>query len=79
MPSMDISRVMPPAIPEIVFPLQVNNQIIGVLDIDSTAFSRFTAEDEQGLAELVAHLENSFLRLTIKNIRPSSQDNQRIT
>ena len=40
---------------EIVFPLQVNNQIIGVLDIDSTAFSRFTAEDEQGLAELVAH------------------------
>ncbi len=42
---------------EIVFPLQVNNQIIGVLDIDSTAYSRFTAEDEQGLAELVSRLE----------------------
>ena len=42
---------------EIVFPLRVNNQTIGVLDIDSTAHSRFTAEDEQGLAELVAHLE----------------------
>lgn len=42
---------------EIVLPLVVKNQIIGVLDIDSTAFSRFTAEDEQGLAELVAHLE----------------------
>ena len=42
---------------EIVLPLVVKNQIIGVLDIDSTAASRFTAEDEQGLAELVAHLE----------------------
>ena len=43
---------------EIVLPLQVNNQIIGVLDIDSTVFSRFTEEDEQGLKELVSHLEN---------------------
>ena len=42
---------------EIVLPITVENQIIGVLDIDSTAHSRFTAEDEQGLAELVAHLE----------------------
>ena len=43
---------------EIVLPLSVNNQIIGVLDIDSTAFGRFTDEDEQGLRELVANLEN---------------------
>ncbi|WP_414164039.1 GAF domain-containing protein [Superficieibacter sp. BNK-5] len=42
---------------EIVLPLTVENQIIGVLDIDSTVFSRFTAEDEQGLSELVGHLE----------------------
>ena len=42
---------------EIVLPLGVQNQIIGVLDIDSTVFSRFTTEDEQGLRELVAHLE----------------------
>ena len=42
---------------EIVLPITVENQIIGVLDIDSTAHSRFTAEDEQGLAELVAHLD----------------------
>ncbi|WP_297120409.1 GAF domain-containing protein [uncultured Enterobacter sp.] len=42
---------------EIVLPLVVKNQIIGVLDIDSTAFGRFTAEDEQGLRELVANLE----------------------
>jgi GAF domain-containing protein len=43
---------------EIVLPLVVKNQIIGVLDIDSTAFSRFTSEDEQGLRELAANLEN---------------------
>ena len=43
---------------EIVLPLQVKNQIIGVLDIDSTAFGRFSHEDEQGLRELVANLEN---------------------
>jgi GAF domain-containing protein len=43
---------------EIVLPLTVKNQIIGVLDIDSTVFGRFSDEDEQGLRELVANLEN---------------------
>jgi GAF domain-containing protein len=43
---------------EIVLPLVVKNQIIGVLDIDSTVFSRFTAEDEHGLRELVSNLES---------------------
>ncbi|HFZ8993140.1 TPA: GAF domain-containing protein [Citrobacter freundii] len=42
---------------EIVLPLTVDKQIIGVLDIDSTVFSRFTSEDEQGLRELVSRLE----------------------
>ncbi len=42
---------------EIVLPLNVQNQTIGVLDIDSTVFSRFTGEDEQGLRELVGQLE----------------------
>ncbi|HCD1275023.1 TPA: GAF domain-containing protein [Citrobacter amalonaticus] len=42
---------------EIVLPLTVNGHIIGVLDIDSTAFGRFTAEDEEGLRQLVAQLE----------------------
>lgn len=42
---------------EIVLPLVVKNQIIGVLDIDSTVFGRFTDEDEQGLRQLVAQLE----------------------
>lgn len=39
---------------EIVLPLVVKGQIMGVLDIDSTDFGRFSAEDEQGLRELVA-------------------------
>lgn len=43
---------------EIVLPLTLKNQIIGVLDIDSTVFGRFSDEDEQGLRELVANLEN---------------------
>ncbi|AIR01050.1 Free methionine-R-sulfoxide reductase [Pluralibacter gergoviae] len=42
---------------EIVLPLVVNGQVIGVLDIDSTAYSRFSAEDEQGLCQLVSQLE----------------------
>lgn len=42
---------------EIVLPITVNQQIIGVLDIDSTVFGRFDAEDEQGLRELVERLE----------------------
>ena len=42
---------------EIVLPLVVKNQIIGVLDIDSTVIGRFTDEDEQGLRQLVAQLE----------------------
>ncbi|MDM3521011.1 GAF domain-containing protein [Citrobacter sp. Ca225] len=42
---------------EIVLLLTVNGHIIGVLDIDSTAFGRFTAEDEEGLRRLVAQLE----------------------
>lgn len=43
---------------EIVLPVTVNGQIIGVLDIDSVEFSRFAIEDEEGLRELVSRLEN---------------------
>ena len=42
---------------EIVLPLVVKGQIIGVLDIDSTDYSRFSEEDEQGLRQLVGQLE----------------------
>ncbi|MBJ3813722.1 GAF domain-containing protein [Shimwellia pseudoproteus] len=43
---------------EIVFPLRVNQRVIGVLDIDSTETGRFDEEDEKGLSELVLQLEN---------------------
>lgn len=64
---------------EIVLPIMVENQIIGVLDIDSTAFGRFTEEDEQGLRTLVAQLETVLAMTDYKNSLRPSQDNQRIT
>ncbi len=64
---------------EIVLPLVVKNQIIGVLDIDSTVFGRFTDEDEQGLRQLVAQLEKVLATTDYKNSLRASQDNQRIT
>ena len=51
---------------EIVLPLTVNGHIIGVLDIDSTAFGRFTAEDEEGLRRLVAQLETVLAKTDYK-------------
>ncbi|BDH45473.1 hypothetical protein TUM12370_15170 [Salmonella enterica subsp. enterica serovar Choleraesuis] len=42
---------------EIVLPLQINGRIIGVLDIDSPEYDRFSAADERGLRELAANLE----------------------
>lgn len=48
---------------EIVLPLVVNGQLIGVLDIDSPEYQRFDADDEAGLNAVVstlnAQLENS--------------------
>jgi len=37
---------------EIVIPLKVNGTLVGVLDIDSTVYSRFDSEDEAGLMAL---------------------------
>ena len=42
---------------EIVLPVVVNNQIIGVLDIDSTEFSRFGEGDRAGLELCVRAIE----------------------
>lgn len=41
---------------EIVIPLIKNDEVIGVLDIDSPSKGRFTAEDQQGLELFVSHL-----------------------
>ncbi len=38
---------------EIVFPLTINNEIIGVLDIDSVEMARFDEQDQQGLLGVV--------------------------
>ena len=42
---------------EIVVPIRVNGQIVGVLDIDSPYKNRFTEEDQAGLEEFVHILE----------------------
>ncbi len=42
---------------EIVFPLRLDGQIVGVLDIDSPEYARFTPEDEQGLRQIALQLE----------------------
>lgn len=48
---------------EIVLPLTLGGRLIGVLDIDSTVYQRFDADDEEGLqavaAALCAQLEES--------------------
>ena len=43
---------------EIVIPLLKNNEVIGVLDIDSPIESRFTQEDQVGLERFVTTLLN---------------------
>jgi GAF domain-containing protein len=42
---------------EIVFPLRLRGEIIGVLDIDSPSLARFDEADQQGLAKIVGVLE----------------------
>ncbi|KFD18769.1 MULTISPECIES: GAF domain-containing protein [Tatumella] len=41
---------------EIVLPVTVNGRVIGVLDIDSTEYDRFDADDEKGLHQLAESL-----------------------
>ena len=42
---------------EIVIPIHCGSEVIGVLDIDSPLFSRFSEEDRRGLEDLVSCLE----------------------
>lgn len=41
---------------EIVLPLVINQQVIGVLDIDSAILGRFSYEDQQGLQTIASSL-----------------------
>lgn len=45
---------------EIVLPIHVNGEIIGVLDIDSPSLARFDEEDMNGLKEFVHIFETSW-------------------
>ncbi|WP_421134664.1 GAF domain-containing protein [Alteromonas sp. A079] len=44
---------------EIVVPIIVNGDLVGVLDIDSPVFSRFDEEDEKGITEIANLLVKS--------------------
>lgn len=44
---------------EIVIPVKLNNDIIAVLDIDSTNVERFNQDDQQGLEAIVDALEQA--------------------
>ena len=43
---------------EIVIPLHADGQVAGVLDIDSPVLNRFSAEDQEGLEQLAALLQD---------------------
>jgi len=47
---------------EIVIPIHCNNKVIGVLDMDSPIFSRFTEEDQKQLESLVKILEEQVFK-----------------
>ena len=45
---------------EIVLPLILNDKLLGVLDIDSPVFSRFSQQDEQALADIADYISTLF-------------------
>ncbi len=47
---------------EIVIPLHRENKVVGVLDIDSPIYSRFTDEDKEGLEKLALLIEEKILK-----------------
>ena len=48
---------------EIVIPILLDDQLYGVLDIDSASFDRFTKEDQHSLEEFVKILAKRLLQL----------------
>lgn len=47
---------------EIVLPLVINEEVVGVLDIDSPIYNRFSLKDEELLKDIVEIIEESVLK-----------------
>lgn len=47
---------------EIVLPLVINDEVVGVLDIDSPIYNRFSLKDEELLKDIVEIIEESVLK-----------------
>lgn len=60
---------------EIVLPISVNGQLIGVLDIDSPEIGRFDAEDEAGLSALTTVMEEALSATEISVFLQQSKGN----
>jgi L-methionine (R)-S-oxide reductase len=52
---------------EIVIPVKVNNQVIAVLDIDSTELDCFDENDQQGLETIINLFENIMIKHGVIN------------
>jgi GAF domain-containing protein len=52
---------------EIVIPMKVNNEVIAVLDIDSTVYSHFDENDQQGLEAIINLFENIIIKHGVIN------------
>jgi len=52
---------------EIVLPLMLNKKVIAVLDLDSSAFNRFDADDQTGLEKIISLFENVMIKHGVIN------------
>jgi len=52
---------------EIVIPIRVNDKVIAILDIDSTAFDRFDEEDQEGLEAIINLFQNIIIKHGVVN------------
>jgi len=52
---------------EIVIPLRINEQVIAILDIDSTEFDRFDEEDQKGLEAIIKLFQNIIIKHGVLN------------
>ena len=52
---------------EIVIPVRVNEQVIAILDIDSTELDRFDEEDQKGLEAIINLFQNIIIKHGVVN------------